>query len=1098
VAAPVASPSDVSLQPLVSERKQVTALFADFSGFTIFSRKRDAEDVRDHMVALWEKLDSLIIGHGGTIEKHIGDAIMAVFGAKHSRENDPEQAVRTALAIQTCLTEPLAGGARPQMEMRIGIHTGLVVVGPLGSTGEFAPTGEAINLAKRLEENAPVGGVLISHETYRQVFGIFNVQEMPPLTIRNHPDPFQTYLVLSARTRSLARTLRGVEGLTTPMIGREAELKRLQSALQSVIEERELQMVTVVGEAGIGKSCLLTAFQKWVEQLPESVRLFCGRASVEMAGLPFSLIRDVFFSRFELQESDSVAVAREKFERGITELLGNANDSLLQAHFIGQLLGLDFSHSPYLRDLLKDPEQIRHRAFHYLSGFFSAISRGSAGAAAPSPTRAVLLVVEDLHWSDDGSLDLLDHLVRTCQGAPVMILCLARSSLFERRPSWGEGWAGHTRLGLEALSRHDSRKLVETILRKAFEIPQALRELIVGGAEGIPFYIEEIIKMLIDQKVILPGVEQWRIEPERLASAHVPATLTGILQARLDGLTPRERGILQRASVVGRVFWDIAVERLAASAPWDGAGPPAEATMTKREILEALAGLRRKELIFQRESSAFAGAVEYTFKHELLRSVTYESLLKKSRREHHAQVAAWLIEHSGERIGEFTGLVAAHFEQAGFAAEAAEWYGRAGQQALASNAHLTAIETFRKALQMLPTGSAGEDPVQSRRLEWHAGLGAALGSQARINEAKEAYAAMGVVAEALKDFVAQARAFNGLAYLEERRGDNRASIEAAERASILAQQAGEDGRSEQIQALHLKGWGFYRLGDAPAVLGLAKETLNLCTQLQDRRGMAKSLKLYGVAHLQLGHFLEADSYFQQALALCTESGDRRNAAAMWSNLGESARLRGNFADATELYQKAIAMSREIGHRDSEVIYLSNLAGTRLGLGQFEQAEAELRQVIALTGSPNWCNLSETFSFLSEACLGQKKLSEALSTAEHALELAKKSESFLDLGGAWRALGRSVTALQQRANKDAPGGLNSGEPLPEPDACFSESLRVFNKMNAEGEQARTLVAWAAFELQQGRADEARNKSELARDIFLRLGMTSEAERAQLLI
>src|SRR5258707_149083 len=282
-----------------------------------------------------------------------------------------------------------------------------------------------------------------------------------------------------------------------------------------------------------------------------------------------------------------------------------------------------------------------------------------------SQTRAVLLVVEDIHWSDDGSLDLLDHLARTCKAVPLLILCLARPSLFERRPAWGEGWAGHARVGLEALSRHDSRALVETILRKAPEIPQALRELIVGGAEGNPFYIEEIIKMLIDQKVIVPGQEQWRIEPERLASARVPPTLTGVLQARLGGLAPRERGVLQRASVVGRVFWDSAVECLSSSASLETASPAAEGTITKWEILETLAALRRKELIFRRESSAFVGTVEYTFKHELLRSVTYESLLKKSRREHHAQVAAWLIDHSGERIGDFTGLVAAHFEQAG-------------------------------------------------------------------------------------------------------------------------------------------------------------------------------------------------------------------------------------------------------------------------------------------------------------------------------------------------------------------------------------------------------------------------------------------------
>ncbi len=1101
------------------ERKLVTVLFGDLAGFTAFSAERDPEEVQEYITGLWARLDALIAAHGGTTEKHIGDALMALFGGRQAREEDPVQAVRAALALQACVGEVSPGGPPSPLQMRIGIHTGMVALSPADPAGERIATGDTVNLASRLEQNAPTSGVLISHDTYRHVYGSFDLQVLPPLTVKGKTDPIQTYLVLRARPRSLARTLRGVAGVETEMIGREPELKHLQSAFQSVLEERQPQVLTIVGEAGIGKSRLLWHFEKWVEALPEPVRLFCGRATPEMAGLPFSLMRDVFSARFEIHDSDPATAAREKFERGLLYLLGadgricSGDAPRAQAHFIGHLLGFDFSASPYLRELLNDPEQVRHRAFSYLSRFFAGLGRKVA-PAKHSEAKAVLLVAEDVHWCDDGSLDLIDHLARTCQGEPLMILCLARPGLFERRPAWGEGLPEHTRLSLEPLSRRESRLLVETILRKAHEIPQSLRDLILTGAEGNPFYIEEIIKMLIDRRVIVPGAERWRIESQRLAApsdtkyvlvsghdrwraepeclvvAPIPPTLTGVLQARVDGLAPLERAVLQRASVVGRVFWDSAIEQLSGLGQRQpGAHTPPEGAPSQQEILEALGGLRRKELIFRRETSAFDGAVEYFFKHELLRNVTYEGLLKRSRRQYHAQMAAWLIEHIGVRITEFTGLVAAHFELAGRLAEAAEWFGLAGEQARARYAPAIAVEYLRKALALLPAESAPPGGIQAKRLGWYKELGKTLAAQARFDQAQEAWVNARALAESVGDVVAQARALNGLAFLHERRGDNRASVEAAERAELLARGAGEAGHGELIRAMHLRGWACYRLGDAPTVLALGQQTLKLCSEFNDRRGMATSYKLHGVAHLQLGHYLKADGYFREGLALCQELDDRRNAAAMWSNLGESARMRGDYHAASELYQKALAIVREIGNRASEVIYLSNLAGARLGLGQFAQAEADVRHAITLTAEPKSCSLPETYSFLAAACLGQGKVSEALEAARHAVALARASENHLDLGGAWRALGQAAAALQNPASRTAADLPASAGPPDDPPACFDKSLRLFRHIDAEGEQARTLQAWAEFELQQGRAHESRKKSEEAESILRRLGAAS---------
>lgn len=1079
VSSPPKTPS-----PAHTERKQVTVLFADFSGFTSFAHKRDVEDVRDFMSSVWTELDGIIAAHGGTTEKHIGDAIMAVFGAKQAREEDPAQAVRAALAMQASVKQFSLRSAPSPLQMRIGVHTGLAVVGPLGSIGEFAVTGDTVNLASRLQASAPTGGVLVSHDTYRHIHGFFDAQTLPPFEVKGRPEPVQAYIILRAKPRALAMQfrgiLRGIEGVQAEMVGRQTELKLLQTALRQVISQQDSQVITVTGEAGIGKSCLLSQFQEWVELLPETMRIFYGRANRQTAGLPFSLARDVFANRFEIQDSDSSAAAREKLERGIIELLGE-KDGTLHAHFIGQLLGLDFAASPWLREILNDAGQIRHRAFQSFAHFFKTVAVSPFPPPGDSRIEAAILYVEDIHWSDEGSLDLLVHLASACQRVPLLIICLARPTLFEHRPRWCEEFRKCKHLNLEALPRQESLALVESLLRRASQIPQALRELIIGSAEGIPFYIEEIIKMLIDQKVIIPGSEQWRIEPEGLAAARVPPTLMGVLQARLDGLQAVERLVLQRAAVVGRTFWDRAVEHLSHAPDQNAAS---DAPLSRAEIQDALAALRRKELIFRRESSSFAGVIEYAFKHELLRNVAYESLLRKSRRAYHGELALWLIEQSRERINEVAALVAGHFEQAGDVAKAAEWFGRAGHQARAGYAPATAIDYFRKALALLPAPENGE--FQPKRLEWLGGLTEALGAQARFNEALEACNQFRKLAEARGDAIMQAHALNGLAFLNERLGRNRASVEYAEQAEVFARAAGKAGDAEWVHALLLKGWAFYRLSDADAVLALGERARKLCRELSNRSGLATSLKLLGVGNLQLGHFLEADRFFEEGLAIYEELGDRRNSAAMLSNLGESARSREDYSRAEELYEKALAAVRQIGHRESEAIYLSNLSAARLGLRKYQQAESDLHEALGLVDGSNFCAHAETYAFLAEAYRGQGKLNEALAAANRALDLARESENDLDLAIAWRTLGQILAQWNENQLPGLPGDTSLNEICSDPQACFLESLRIFKKINAESEGARTLRAWAEFDIHNGRAEEGTKKLEEAQTVFRRLG------------
>jgi ABC-type oligopeptide transport system substrate-binding subunit/class 3 adenylate cyclase/tetratricopeptide (TPR) repeat protein len=670
------------------ERRMVTLLFSDVKSSTQMAETLDPEEWMEIMDSAFDILIEPITRYEGTLARLMGDAILAFFGAPIAHEDDPERACRAALEI---IEGAQRYSARLEKErgirgfnVRVGINTGLVVVGEVGSDlrVEYTAMGDAVNLAARMEQNAPPGGILISHGTYRHVRGVFDVLPQESLTVKGKAEPVQTYLVQQSKPRAFRKETRGVEGIETRMIGREAELKRLQDAFYTAMEDKERQVVTITGEAGVGKSRLLYEFDLWAEALPERFYYFKGRAGHEMRNLPYGLMRDVFAFRFQIQDSDPPPGVREKMERGIGEALGEGEESQMRAHFIGHLVGFQFGDSPHLRGILDDAKQLRDRALVYLSDYFKA-------TAAQYP---VLILLEDLHWADESSLDVLNHLALAMPKQRLLVVCTARPTLFERRPHWGEGQTFHIRLELQPLSRWDSRRLVAEILQKVDHVPDTLRELVVSGAEGNPFYVEELIKMLIEDGVIVKGEERWRVESARLTTVRVPPTLTGVLQARLDSLPLEERTILQQASVVGRLFWDRAVLRLSQSAS-EG--------IEETEVVNTLSALRGKEMIFQRETSAFAGAQEYLFKHNMLREVTYEGVLKRLRRAYHGLVADWLMEQSGERVSEYTGLIADHLELAGRSAEATDYLIQAGDRARGLYAHQEAIGSYQRALAFL-------------------------------------------------------------------------------------------------------------------------------------------------------------------------------------------------------------------------------------------------------------------------------------------------------------------------------------------------------------------------------------------------------------
>jgi serine/threonine protein kinase/tetratricopeptide (TPR) repeat protein len=1105
-ASPPRAPGALRKHQTTEQRKQLTVLFADLAeGLTALTEGLDAEDVGELMSTLWPLVDEVVEAHGGEVNKRVGETFVALWGGRGAREDDPERAVRAALEMQSALfafvakgkAQHLNGkdGAEPQL-MRVGVSTGLVLLGEVGATGELTVTGDPVRLASRLQQEAPVGGVLISHDTYRHVRGVFDVLPPESLQTGGRSEPVQFYRVMRAKRRAFRVQTRGVEGVETRMIGRKSELRRLTDTLESVFEEKELQVVTVLADAGLGKSRLLYEFSNWVELLPDVWYVFNGRAGESDQGLPYSLVRDLFSFRFEIQDSDTAAVAREKLERGMLAMCKGVPESevLMRAHFIGQLIGFDYSASPHVSGIRDDPQQVRDRAFRYAARFFSDVSR----------ELPALLYFDDIHWADDGSLDFIDYLALHCAQDPVMLLCLARPALLERRPAWGEGRERHTRLTLQPLSKKESRQLVEEILRRAHGVPAELRELIVGGAEGNPFYVEELIKMLIDQHVIVTSAAVWSVDATRLGEVQVPPTLTGVLQARLDRLTPEEKTVLQRASVIGRVFWDDAVEHLGA-----GITAPVRRVTTREpfsrqlptdevEVARVLESLRGKELIYRREAAAFAGTHEYTFKHALLRDVTYESVLKRERREYHRRAAEWLARHSGGRVGEYAGLIAEHFERAQVPEDAAEWYGRAGRQARETYAPETAIHYYRKALGLLGTRAAGAPPpgeddelaLNALRLEWFEGLGEVLRVQARYSEAVEAYQQMRAAAEALQAPPAQARAWNEIALVQSSQGDNRACFESTQRAELLARAAASSGPAagaELARALNLQSQVCSRLGDARAAMMLADRALSLVGGLGDegRRVRAECQKSLGMAYHMLGQFEQAEEFKSLALDIYRELADRRYVGNLLNSLGETARLRGDYPKAVARYSEALQIAREIGNRNGEILYLSNLGGARIGLGQYEEAESDLRQTIELATAAGYVGLSENYRFLAEALLGRGRLAEAREAALRAFDLGREIENHEHIAEAWRVLGLVASG------SNSP--IEVGGEMRDAASCFTQSLSIFARIQMEAERARTLRDWARHELAQG--DPARGRQLLAeaRDSFQRLHMELELER-----
>lgn len=625
------------------QRRQVTVLFADISGFTAMSEKMDAEDVHGFIQVLWNKLDRIVLEHGGKIDKHIGDAIMALWGVDSTREDDPVRAVRAALAMQNEiqqwqqeLHESTLLKPSESFSVRIGINTGPVILGKVGTMGEYTAMGDTVNTASRLEKSAPAGNILISRSTYLHVRGLFDLRKQAPIEVKGKSRPLKTYLVQGEKPHSFRIEQRGIPGITTPMIGREQEFELLQQRYYNMLLDDQQYMVIISGEAGLGKTRLIYEFDSWIESLSWKTSVLKARAREEFEGQPYFLVTELIRSYFDILSSDHEELAREKIMVKINQEFSAPAKRQYYIQICERAVGLEpVNNALSHRNSSADTDSLstfnNPHSVNIDPQLLPALLEFVRETANIEPT---IILLEDIHWADSTSLQFIHQLHTDTSKKLLLIVATARPDFFNRYPQWSQlDPENFNNLKIQPLSEKNSRELIETILHRAERIPEQLFTNIIDRSEGYPYHIEEFIKMMIANNIIIEGKTKWSIRRDKLDSARVPTTIINILQARIDNLPPNVREVLRCASILGQIFWDDGITHILRDTQ----------SGDQKMVDKAIDFLLENRLIVERTSTSPTSR-EFTFSNSLLHQVAYESILKRQRRTYHISAGKWLHE----------------------------------------------------------------------------------------------------------------------------------------------------------------------------------------------------------------------------------------------------------------------------------------------------------------------------------------------------------------------------------------------------------------------------------------------------------------------
>jgi len=648
-----ASPA-AALQP-VEERRLATVLFADLSGFTALSEHTDHEEVRalvDRCAAL---IGEIVDRFGGDVDKIIGDAVLAVWGAPVAYEDHAERAVRAALEMQECArthTEEFGG-----LPLRIGVNTGELMFAPVGPEGHRKQTvlGDVVNTASRLQTSAPRGGILVGEETWRSTRRSIRYEVVQPFVVKGKEEPLDAWLALEP----LASTPTERPLSSVPMVGRERELEVLTSAWERVVEDRRSHFVVVLGAAGIGKSRLCREFRERIES--GGSRGLRGRSLSYGESTGYGAFAEVLRQAAGIFDTDRASDAREKLALRTRSLPGVDADSITEA--LAVIAGLG-------------PGELENR-----SVLFDAARRFVEALGSEQPT---VLGFEDLHWAEATLLDLVEYLAARVRDVPILLLASARPELFDARPSLGGGLSSYTALPLDALSETAAGELTRELLQQHTVAPAVL-ERISEVAGGNPLFIEELTTSVVEGTT----------DPTLV----LPTSVVSIISARLDALPPRERRLLLDASVIGRTFWRGLLAELDSTPGLD----------------EALNSLEAREFIRRQPVSEIERDEAYSFRHLSIREVAYNMLPRAERRARHAVVARFGEERFGDRPGALAVVMAHHWREAGDPERAIKYLLTAAEQADQAWAKQEAVALYTQVIGLLSDDDPRRRAVNLRR-----------------------------------------------------------------------------------------------------------------------------------------------------------------------------------------------------------------------------------------------------------------------------------------------------------------------------------------------------------------------------------------------
>jgi len=893
------------------QRKLISILFVDVVSSTKTFEKLDPEDVLTIMDETLRIFGKTVESNGGMVARLFGDALLAFFGAPVSGEDDAERAIRAGLGI-------IADAKRQgeiitsqydvkSFNVRVGINTGLVALGEVGGAGmEYTAMGDAINVASHLESAAPAGHLLISHDTYRHVRGLFDVELAEKMQFKGRQELTQTYIVHMAKPRGFRAIDHTVEGVETRMIGRGKQLADLKDIYGKAIENRHIQWTTIFGEGGMGKTRLLHEFDIWVEEQDEVVRYFETFASKQTQHVPYSMFHNLFMLLFEIDDNDSTDSMRQKFRDGIGELIDPS-----KADVIGELIGFDFADSPEVLHLQGEGSPIHDAGFHFMKEYFDAachqaVLKNKDQAPMKDAIQPTVIYFEDIQWADGSSLELIQFLVDELTDTPLLLICLARPELFKKAPHWGKDYPAHKLIELTSLSNADSEALAREILQKVEKPPKKLIQLIVKNANGSPFYIEELIKMLIDEGVITVSEEWWWVEASELKNVAIPPTLTGLVQARLDKLPAAERELIKRASVIGQTFWDDAIKHLQAGDEVKIGVPP--------EFLEDLIA---REIVVHHTDTIFNAAQEYAFSSAILRDVAYESVLRSERNKYHIMAANWLEEHSKERRREYVGMISEHYILAGEHQNAVKYLKEAAVLAAHVGDYRDSIRDLERAMSLL---NEAKDIIEFSEMTRDCGI--YYQELGELKNAQEAYEkSLDYFAKA-NDDAHRAEVMSKLGGVLLGRGEFVDAKVMLEAALELADASGNEMKRPHI--LKKLGNLAKQNNELKSSLAYLQKSYDDFEMFGDQLQMARVLRKMGIVARLQGDYDGAMDYMQRSLEISVVLDDSWGQAAILNGLGENARFQNKFEEAKAYYLQGYEAAEAIGNRQLLAVLNLNL------------------------------------------------------------------------------------------------------------------------------------------------------------------------------